>query len=178
MILFEGILTIYFKELRDLLDMKLFVDSDSDTRLSRRGIYKFVKFRCIINYKDAVQCFWSRKGAVYSNIIVVALSIKKEFSATMFFCKNYTTDSNKFFFVINFTLTCGQMWTFRLVCFFSILYKTCRLNEFWTEFVIFDLPPVVDRCEPFGWCTAPSAFYITINDSKDSDFQVINHILC
>ncbi|CAH3160309.1 unnamed protein product [Pocillopora meandrina] len=35
-ILFEGILTIYFKELRDLLDMKLFVDSDSDTRLSRR----------------------------------------------------------------------------------------------------------------------------------------------
>ena len=38
-ILFEGILTIYFKELRDLLDMKLFVDSDSDTRLSRRGIY-------------------------------------------------------------------------------------------------------------------------------------------
>lgn len=37
-ILFEGILTIYFKELRDMLDMKLFVDSDSDTRLSRRGI--------------------------------------------------------------------------------------------------------------------------------------------
>lgn len=36
-ILFEGILTIYFKELRDMLDMKLFVDTDSDTRLSRRG---------------------------------------------------------------------------------------------------------------------------------------------
>ncbi|KAL9989040.1 hypothetical protein ACROYT_G003548 [Oculina patagonica] len=35
-ILFEGILTIYFKELRDMLDMKLFVDTDSDTRLSRR----------------------------------------------------------------------------------------------------------------------------------------------
>ncbi|XP_031550828.1 uridine-cytidine kinase 2-B-like [Actinia tenebrosa] len=35
-ILFEGILTLYFKEIRDLLDMKLFVDTDSDTRLSRR----------------------------------------------------------------------------------------------------------------------------------------------
>jgi len=35
-IMFEGILTIYFKELRDMLDMKLFVDTDSDTRLSRR----------------------------------------------------------------------------------------------------------------------------------------------
>ena len=36
-ILFEGILTLYSKEIRDMLDMKLFVDSDSDTRLSRRG---------------------------------------------------------------------------------------------------------------------------------------------
>ncbi|EDO27777.1 predicted protein [Nematostella vectensis] len=36
-ILFEGILTLYFKEIRELLDMKLFVDTDSDTRLSRRG---------------------------------------------------------------------------------------------------------------------------------------------
>ena len=36
-ILFEGILTLYHKEIRDLLDMKLFVDIDSDTRLSRRG---------------------------------------------------------------------------------------------------------------------------------------------
>ncbi|XP_020906647.1 uridine-cytidine kinase 2 [Exaiptasia diaphana] len=35
-ILFEGILTLYSKEIRDLLDMKLFVDTDSDTRLSRR----------------------------------------------------------------------------------------------------------------------------------------------
>ena len=36
-IMFEGILTIYFKEFRDMLNMKLFVDTDSDTRLSRRG---------------------------------------------------------------------------------------------------------------------------------------------
>ena len=37
-ILFEGILVLYHKEIRDLLDMKLFVDCDSDTRLSRRGM--------------------------------------------------------------------------------------------------------------------------------------------
>lgn len=37
-ILFEGILVLYNKEIRDLLDMKLFVDCDSDTRLSRRGM--------------------------------------------------------------------------------------------------------------------------------------------
>ena len=35
-ILFEGILVLYNKEIRELLDMKLFVDCDSDTRLSRR----------------------------------------------------------------------------------------------------------------------------------------------
>lgn len=35
-ILFEGILVLYNKEIRDLLDMKLFVDCDSDTRLARR----------------------------------------------------------------------------------------------------------------------------------------------
>lgn len=138
-----------------------------------------MKVRYIINYKDAVQCFWSRKGAVHSNSIMVACPSKRNSLQPCFsICKNYTTDSKKFFFVINFTLICGQMWTFRLVCFFSILYKTCKLKEFWTEFVICDLPPFVDRCEPFGWCTASSAFYITINDSKDSDFQVINHMLC
>ena len=40
-ILFEGILVLYHKEIRDLLDMKLFVDCDSDTRLSRRGMNEF-----------------------------------------------------------------------------------------------------------------------------------------
>lgn len=35
-IMFEGILTFYFPEIRDLFHMKLFVDTDSDTRLSRR----------------------------------------------------------------------------------------------------------------------------------------------
>jgi len=35
-ILVEGILVFYFKEIRDLFNMKLFVDTDADTRLSRR----------------------------------------------------------------------------------------------------------------------------------------------
>lgn len=38
-VLFEGILVLYYPELRELLDMKTFVDLDSDTRLSRRGLY-------------------------------------------------------------------------------------------------------------------------------------------
>ena len=36
-VLCEGILTFYWKDIRDLFDMKLFVDTDADTRLSRRG---------------------------------------------------------------------------------------------------------------------------------------------
>ncbi|XP_039268909.1 uridine-cytidine kinase 2-B-like [Styela clava] len=35
-ILFEGILVFYHKEIREMFNMKLFVDSDADTRLSRR----------------------------------------------------------------------------------------------------------------------------------------------
>lgn len=35
-ILFEGILVLYNKEIRSLMDMKIFVDTDSDTRLARR----------------------------------------------------------------------------------------------------------------------------------------------
>jgi len=37
-VLFEGILAFYHQDVRDLFDMKLFVDTDADTRLSRRGI--------------------------------------------------------------------------------------------------------------------------------------------
>jgi uridine kinase len=37
-VLFEGILAFYFPEIRALFDMKLFVDTDPDTRLSRRVI--------------------------------------------------------------------------------------------------------------------------------------------
>uniref|UniRef100_H3ABU5 uridine/cytidine kinase n=1 Tax=Latimeria chalumnae TaxID=7897 RepID=H3ABU5_LATCH len=35
-VLFEGILVFYCQEIRDLFQMKLFVDTDADTRLSRR----------------------------------------------------------------------------------------------------------------------------------------------
>ncbi|KAG5680803.1 hypothetical protein PVAND_010288 [Polypedilum vanderplanki] len=35
-VLFEGILVFYFPSIRDLFHMKLFVDTDSDTRLARR----------------------------------------------------------------------------------------------------------------------------------------------
>ena len=38
-VLFEGILMFYQPEIRNLFHMKLFVDSDADTRLARRGVY-------------------------------------------------------------------------------------------------------------------------------------------
>jgi len=38
-ILFEGILAFYFKPLRDLFDVRLFVDLDADTRLAMRGTW-------------------------------------------------------------------------------------------------------------------------------------------
>ena len=36
-VLIEGILILYDREIRDMMQMKLFVDTDSDTRLARRG---------------------------------------------------------------------------------------------------------------------------------------------
>ena len=42
-VLLEGILVFYYKEVRDLFDMKLFVDTDADTRLARRGNYLISK---------------------------------------------------------------------------------------------------------------------------------------
>ena len=44
-ILFEGILTLYNKNIRDLLDMKIFVDTDSDTRLARRVLRDTVEHK-------------------------------------------------------------------------------------------------------------------------------------
>ncbi|MEE6496176.1 hypothetical protein FKM82_002248 [Ascaphus truei] len=35
-VLFEGILAFYVQDIRDMFQMKLFVDTDADTRLSRR----------------------------------------------------------------------------------------------------------------------------------------------
>lgn len=45
-VLFEGILVFYFPKIRDLFHMKLFVDTDSDTRLARRGTF------CSLNLLD------------------------------------------------------------------------------------------------------------------------------
>lgn len=36
-VLLEGILIFYHKDVREMFDMKLFVDTDADTRLARRG---------------------------------------------------------------------------------------------------------------------------------------------
>lgn len=36
-VLFEGILVFYTQEIRDMFHLRLFVDTDSDVRLSRRG---------------------------------------------------------------------------------------------------------------------------------------------
>jgi len=44
-ILFEGILVLYSKDIRDLLDMKIFVDTDCDTRLSRRVLRDTVEHK-------------------------------------------------------------------------------------------------------------------------------------
>lgn len=41
LIIFEGILALYDKRLRDLMDMKIFVDSDGDIRLARRSKINF-----------------------------------------------------------------------------------------------------------------------------------------
>ena len=37
-ILFEGILVFYFKEILNMFDLKLFVDMDADMRLAQRGM--------------------------------------------------------------------------------------------------------------------------------------------
>ena len=44
-VLFEGILVLYDPNVRDMLHMKLFVDTDSDTRLARRGEVLWAKRR-------------------------------------------------------------------------------------------------------------------------------------
>ena len=39
-VLFEGVLVLYDPAIRQLMHMKLFVNTDSDTRLARRGVHK------------------------------------------------------------------------------------------------------------------------------------------
>ena len=45
-VLLEGILVLYDHHIRDLLHMKLFVDTDSDTRLARRGNVRARIMKC------------------------------------------------------------------------------------------------------------------------------------
>lgn len=54
-VLFEGILVFYFQSIRDLFHMKLFVDTDSDTRLARRGA--LIEFNNVILMID--KCVFS-----------------------------------------------------------------------------------------------------------------------
>lgn len=54
-VLFEGILMFYQPEIRNLFHMKLFVDSDADTRLARRGgcwcwVYSLISFIYILMF--------------------------------------------------------------------------------------------------------------------------------
>ncbi len=49
-VLVEGILVLHDKEIRDLFDMKIFVDTDSDLRLVRRCMFCDAAMRCL--------CYW------------------------------------------------------------------------------------------------------------------------
>jgi len=44
-VLLEGILVFYHSDIRDMFDMKLFVDTDADTRLARRGTLFYLIIR-------------------------------------------------------------------------------------------------------------------------------------
>jgi uridine kinase len=39
-IIIEGILIFFSKDIREMMDMKIFVDTDSDVRLARRSMFK------------------------------------------------------------------------------------------------------------------------------------------
>ena len=52
-VLFEGILVLYTSEVREMLQMKLFVDTDSDTRLARRGDTPFCGLLLLLSW---LQC--------------------------------------------------------------------------------------------------------------------------
>lgn len=60
-ILVEGILIFYDQELRDLFDMKLFVDADSDDRLARR-VQRDIKERgrslAQVSQYSSYNCIW------------------------------------------------------------------------------------------------------------------------
>ena len=54
-VLFEGILALYDAEIREMLDLKVFVHTDDDVRLGRRG-----------NFSNS-QLFFSKCCVIYMN---------------------------------------------------------------------------------------------------------------
>lgn len=68
-VLFEGILMFYSQEIRDLFQMKLFVDTDADTRLSRRGVCGF--------HQDQ----WISKNI--HNVVVIGLCVSVQFDSRL-----------------------------------------------------------------------------------------------
>ncbi|XP_038820755.1 uridine-cytidine kinase 1-like isoform X2 [Salvelinus namaycush] len=62
-VLFEGILVFYSQEVRDMFHMKLFVDTDSDVRLSRRVAINLI-VQHIQDILNGDLCKWHRGGAV------------------------------------------------------------------------------------------------------------------
>lgn len=53
-VLIEGILVFYFPEVRELFHMKLFVDTDSDTRLARRGNMRNTRYHTMEKFELSV----------------------------------------------------------------------------------------------------------------------------
>uniref|UniRef100_A0A8B9ZSI9 uridine/cytidine kinase n=1 Tax=Anas zonorhyncha TaxID=75864 RepID=A0A8B9ZSI9_9AVES len=62
-VLFEGILAFYSQEVRDLFRMKLFVDTDADTRLSRRG-------------EGVCSCTWSAQAQQRGVSVLLGTGVK------------------------------------------------------------------------------------------------------
>jgi uridine kinase len=48
-IILEGILVLYNKQLRELMDIKIFVDEDDDIRLARRCMSHYLAFEVYTN---------------------------------------------------------------------------------------------------------------------------------
>ena len=71
-VLLEGILVFYYKEVRDLFDMKLFVDTDADTRLARRGQLLFLlKILHKIGTKhDRLRLYWLFRNILNDTIFL------------------------------------------------------------------------------------------------------------
>lgn len=57
-IIFEGILVFHSQEILDMLDMKVFVDTDADIRLARRLRRYVVSAICILGWFNNIQLYY------------------------------------------------------------------------------------------------------------------------